>query len=242
MTKEMADTQAPEEDDDSTARLDRSVVLIGLMGAGKTSIGRLLAERLALPFIDADAEIERAAGATIEEIFVRDGEAAFRSGERRVIHRLLAGPPAVIATGGGAFMDDSTRAAVRERGISVWLKADLDTLVKRTARRGGRPLLNQGDPREILARLMAQRYPVYGEAEVTVETGEEPAETVTEAVIAALEAHLGMAPLAVSPGKKSHGPSKRRRNGANNGANNGAGNAAGNGTHRRRKNRRAHPN
>ena len=135
MIKDMTAVPAPGNDDDSTARLDRSVVLIGLMGAGKTSIGRILAERLGLPFVDADAEIERAAGATIEEIFARDGEAVFRSGERRVIERLLAGPPAIIATGGGAFMDASTRATVRERGISVWLKADLETLVKRTARR-----------------------------------------------------------------------------------------------------------
>ena len=217
----MTAVPAPGNDDDSTARLDRSVVLIGLMGAGKTSIGRILAERLGLPFVDADAEIERAAGATIEEIFARDGEAVFRSGERRVIERLLAGPPAIIATGGGAFMDASTRATVRERGISVWLKADLETLVKRTARRGGRPLLAQGDPREVLARLMAQRYPVYGEADVTVETGEEPAESVTDAVIAALEAHIGASPLAVATGRK-----------------NGTGNGHANGNHRRRKNRR----
>lgn len=212
----------PGNNDDSAARLDRSVVLIGLMGAGKTSIGRILAERLGLPFVDADAEIERAAGATIEEIFARDGEAVFRSGERRVIDRLLAGPPAIIATGGGAFMDASTRATVRERGISVWLKANLETLVKRTARRGGRPLLAQGDPREVLARLMAQRYRIYGEADVTVETGEEPAESVTDAVIAALEAHIGASPLAVATGRK-----------------NGNGNGHANGNHRRRKNRRA---
>ncbi len=222
MIKDMTAVPAPGNDDDSTARLDRSVVLIGLMGAGKTSIGRILAERLGLPFVDADAEIERAAGATIEEIFARDGEAVFRSGERRVIERLLAGPPAIIATGGGAFMDASTRATVRERGISVWLKADLETLVKRTARRGGRPLLAQGDPREVLARLMAQRYPIYGEADVTVETGEEPAESVTDAVIAALEAHIGASPLAVPTGRK-----------------NGNGNGHANGNHRRRKNRRA---
>ncbi len=181
---------------EAAARLGRSVVLVGLMGAGKSSVGRLLAERLALPFLDADTEIERAAGASIEEIFAHEGEAIFRSGERRVIARLLAGPPAVIATGGGAFMDEATRVAIRERGISIWLKADLDTLVERTARRNGRPLLKQGNPREILARLIDQRYPVYAEADLVVETGADPAEAVTERIIAALEAHTGAGPLA----------------------------------------------
>lgn len=174
-------------------------MLVGLMGAGKSSVGRLLAERLGLAFLDADIEIERAAGATIEEIFAQEGEAVFRSGERRVIARLLAGPPAVIATGGGAFMDAETRARIRERGISVWLKADLDTLVGRTARRGGRPLLKQGDPREVLARLMNERYPVYGEADLVVETGEDPAEAVAARIVAALEDHLGCGPLAAPP-------------------------------------------
>jgi shikimate kinase len=191
--------------------LARSIVLVGLMGAGKSSVGRLLAERLGLAFLDADAEIERAAGATIEEIFAHEGEEIFRSGERRVIARLLAGTPAVIATGGGAFMDAATRAAIRERGISVWLKADLETLVGRTARRGGRPLLKQGDPREILARLIDQRYPVYAEADLTIETGEAPAETVADSIVSALEAHLGNGPLAVRPKRAARG--KSRKNG-----------------------------
>ncbi len=180
------------------AALKRSVVLVGLMGAGKTSVGRLLAARIGLEFVDADAEIETAAGATIEEIFAHEGEAVFRSGERRVIARLLTGPPRVIATGGGAFMDADTRAEVRAHAVSVWLRADLDTLVRRTARRGGRPLLAGGDPRDILARLMDERYPVYGEADITVDTGEEGADKVVERVIAALESHLGTGPLAVA--------------------------------------------
>jgi shikimate kinase len=191
-------------------------VLVGLMGAGKTSIGRLLAERLGLPFVDSDTEIERAGGATVEEIFAVEGEATFRSGERRVIARLLSGPPAVIATGGGAYLDPTTRATLQERAISVWLKANLDTLVKRTSRRGGRPLLNQGDPRKILATLIDERYPVYGEADLTVETGEESPEIVVKRVLAALEAHLGEGHL-VAPavrrdaGARGHARHRRTR-------------------------------
>lgn len=207
-----ANRQAPP---DAAQVLGRSVVLVGLMGAGKTSVGRILAERLGLPFLDADAEIERAAGATIEEIFARDGEAVFRSGERRVIGRLLAGPPAVIATGGGAYMDATTRAAVRARAIAVWLRADLDTLAERTGRRGGRPLLKNGDPRETLARLIDERYPVYAEADLTVETGVEPAEAVAERIIAALERLTGQAPLARTAKPASANGRKRPRNGRN---------------------------
>jgi shikimate kinase len=180
-------------------------VLVGLMGAGKTSIGRLLAERLGLPFVDSDTEIERAGGATVEEIFAVEGEATFRSGERRVIARLLSGPPAVIATGGGAYLDPTTRATLQERAISVWLKANLDTLVKRTSRRGGRPLLNQGDPRKILATLIDERYPVYGEADLTVETGEESPEIVVKRVLAALETHLGQGPLVAPAARRDTG-------------------------------------
>ena len=207
----MPEPQDPAPPADVAARIGRSIVLIGLMGAGKTSIGRLLAERLGLPFVDSDAEIERAGGATIEEIFAHEGEATFRSGERRVIARLLSGPPAVIATGGGAYLDPSTRAAVRERAISVWLKASLETLVRRTARRGGRPLLKQGDPRKILATLIDERYPVYGEADLTVETGEEPPEIVARRVLAALEAHLGQGPLVAPAGRRKTGIRGRSR-------------------------------
>lgn len=172
------------------AHLDKSVVLVGMMGAGKTSVGRILAGKLDLPFVDADAEIETAAQSTIEEIFARDGEAAFRSGERRVIARLLDGPMAVIATGGGAFMNPETRARIAEQGVSIWLRADIELLLKRVARRKDRPLLKTGDMRETLTRLLAEREPVYAEADVTVDSGEQSAELVADKVIAALTAHL----------------------------------------------------
>ncbi len=168
----------------------RTLVLVGLMGAGKTNIGRRLAQRLGLAFVDADSEIEAAAGETIEEIFERRGEAVFREGERKVIARLLGNPVHVLATGGGAFMDPETRALIRERGISIWLRADLDLLHQRVSRRNNRPLLKQGNPREILSRLIEQRYPVYGEADLTVDTVDGPPEATLERVISALEQHL----------------------------------------------------
>jgi shikimate kinase len=168
--------------------LQRPIVMVGMMGAGKSAIGRRLAQRLGLPFVDADAEIERAAGCTIEEIFDRHGEAAFRDGERRVIARLLDGPVGVLATGGGAFMDPETRARIRSRAITVWLKADLDTLVERVSRRGHRPLLKNGDPRAILMQLLEARGPIYAEADITVETGNAPAAATVERVIEALAA------------------------------------------------------
>lgn len=168
--------------------LDRPIVMVGMMGAGKSAIGRRLAQRLGLPFVDADAEIERAAGATIAEIFEKHGEAVFRDGERRVIARLLEGPIGVLATGGGAFMDPETRARIRKRAITVWLKADLDTLVDRVSRRGHRPLLNDSDPREVLTRLMTVRHPIYAEADITVETGHAPAAATVDRVIEALAA------------------------------------------------------
>jgi len=162
------------------------LVFVGLMGAGKSAIGRRVAQRLGVPFTDADAEIEAAAGCTIAEIFEHDGEAVFRAGERRVIKRLLDGPPGVLSTGGGAFMDPATREAVRDRGLSIWLRADLDTLVERTRRRSNRPLLAEGDPRETLARLMAVRDPIYAEADLTIETGHLPADQTAHAVLDAL--------------------------------------------------------
>lgn len=168
--------------------LDRPVVMVGMMGAGKSAIGRRLAQRLGLPFVDADAEIERAAGCSIAEIFEKHGEAVFRDGERRVIARLLVGPVGVLATGGGAFMDPETRARISAAAISVWLKADLDTLVERVGRRNHRPLLQNGEPREILAKLMAERYPVYAEADITVETGDAPTAATVERVIEELAA------------------------------------------------------
>jgi shikimate kinase len=164
----------------------KSVVLVGLMGAGKSSVGRKLAKLLDLPFVDADEEIERAAGCSIEDIFRLYGEPAFRDGEERVIARLLESGPQVLATGGGAFMNPRTRDRIRERAISIWLRADLDLLVRRTARRSGRPLLAHGDPRATLERLMAERYPVYAEADLTVDTTEENIERMVERILAGL--------------------------------------------------------
>ena len=177
----------------------RTIVLIGLMGAGKSCVGRKLAARIGRPFLDADTEIEQAAGCTIAEIFAKMGEAAFRDGERRVMARLLDGAPAVLASGGGAFVDPATRALVLSKGVSVWLRADLDLLVKRTAGRDHRPLLNKGDPREALRALMEKRYPIYAEAAITVDTLDQPAEATVDRVLAALQAHArSAAPMPVS--------------------------------------------
>jgi len=170
--------------------LDRTVVLVGLMGAGKSCIGRRLAQRLSVPFVDADAEIEQAAGATIAEIFEKYGEAAFRDGERRVMARLLLGTPCILAAGGGAFMDSDTRTLIREHAVSVWLRADLDTLAARTKGRGHRPLLNSGDPRTTLAQLIETRYPVYAEANITVDTGVDNPNVTCARVVTALEDFL----------------------------------------------------
>ncbi len=178
--------------------IPKTLVLIGLMGAGKTSIGKRLAAKLGLPFVDADHEIERAAGCTIQEIFDRFGETGFRDGERRVIARLLDQPVQVLSTGGGAFMDEVTRQTIRERGISIWLRADLDLLVHRTARRDHRPLLRQGDPRAVLGRLMDIRYPVYAQADLTVDSDDSPPDVTTDRVIAALRQWLAM-PTAPPP-------------------------------------------
>lgn len=164
----------------------RTVVLVGMMGSGKSAIGKRMAARLRLPFVDADHEIERSAGMTIAEIFERHGEAEFRAGERRVIARLLDEPTHVLATGGGAFMDPATRAAVRAKGISLWLRADLEALVERVARRTHRPLLNGGDHRQILADLMDRRHPIYAEADITVRSGEGSADETTERALSAL--------------------------------------------------------
>lgn len=165
----------------------RSLVLVGLMGAGKSTVGRRLAQRLDLRFVDADDEIEAAAGMTIPEIFDRYGEAHFRDGERRVIGRLLREPRQVIATGGGAFMNDETRALISAEAISIWLKADLDTLVRRCAKRTDRPLLRRGNQRGILATLMRQRYPVYGTSDLMVESGGDTHDVVVDRIINALD-------------------------------------------------------
>ena len=176
----------------------RSLALVGLMGAGKTSIGRRLAARLGLPFRDADAEIELAAGCTIPELFARYGERDFRDGERRVIRRLLAGDPLVLATGGGAFMDAETRATMRREAVSVWLRCTLPTLLRRVSSRSNRPLLQGGDPAAILQGLMEVRHPVYAEADLTVDCTDESPDSTTAKVHAAMQAWRPARRLAVS--------------------------------------------
>ncbi len=165
----------------------RSVVLVGMMGAGKSSVGRRLAGRLAIPFVDADAEIEAAAGMTIPEIFAKHGEPYFRAGEARVIARLLAGGPQVLATGGGAMMDASTRALIRDKGVSIWLKADLDMLLRRTKRRGDRPLA------EKIKDLLPLREPFYSQADIIVESRDDPHDTIVDEIVGALPRQLGIA-------------------------------------------------
>jgi shikimate kinase len=172
----------------TTPRFSRSVVLVGLMGAGKSAVGRLLADGLAMPFVDADREIEAAAGLTINEIFAKHGEPFFRNREEKVMARLLSAAPQVIAAGGGAFMSESTRALIRESAVSVWLKADIDLLVKRTAKRNHRPLLAGEDPRTVLENLSRIRGPVYATADITVETSDEPAEGVAQRILSMLVA------------------------------------------------------
>ena len=166
--------------------LSKTVVLIGMMGAGKTKVGRLLAQRLGLGFTDADNEIQEAAGCSIEVIFETRGEAVFREGERKVIARLLDGPVQVLATGGGAFQNASTRAVIAERAVSVWLKADFDVLWERVSRRSNRPMLMTADPRRTLADLIEQRYPVYALADLTVVSGAGPVEDTVARVEDAL--------------------------------------------------------
>lgn len=166
---------------------DRTIVLVGLMGVGKTTVGRRLAAVLKLPFLDADHEIERAAGYAIPEIFAKFGEPAFRDGERRVIARLLDGPRHVLATGGGAFMNAETRAAIKQHGLSIWLKADVDLLMDRVGRKSNRPLLQTADPRATLQKLVEERYPVYAEADVTVESRDGPHEKVVRSILQVLK-------------------------------------------------------
>ena len=164
----------------------RSVVLVGMMGSGKSSIGRRLAARLAMPFVDADTEIEQAAGMTIPEIFEQHGEPYFRAGEARVIARLLDHGPQVLATGGGAFMNGDTRSVIRQKGVSIWLKAELDVLMKRIKRRNDRPLLKTDDPAATLTALIAERYPVYAQADFTVLSRDVPHEAIVDEIVAAL--------------------------------------------------------
>ncbi|MBK5196959.1 MAG: shikimate kinase [Methyloceanibacter sp.] len=192
----------------------RSIVLIGLMGAGKTAVGRRLANRLDLPFIDADSEIEMAAGTSISEIFAQHGEAYFRQGERKVIARLLEGGPQVLATGGGAYMNADTRATLKARGLSVWLRAELRVLLKRVQRRDNRPLLAAGDPETVMKKLMAERYPIYAEADIIVESRDVPHDVIVGAVIDALAAKLGCeakAPQVAKARQEAKAPQEQSR-------------------------------
>lgn len=173
---------------------DRPVVLIGMMGAGKSTVGRRLALRLGLPFLDADTEIEHAAAMTIPEIFETHGEPHFRDGEARVIARLLDGGAKVLATGGGAFMREETRDRIRHKAISLWLEADADVILRRVKRRADRPLLKTPDPARTIARLISERYPLYREADITIASRDVPHEKIVEECVAALHAYLCGAP------------------------------------------------
>jgi len=172
----------------------RAIVLVGMMGAGKSSIGRRLAQRLEIPFIDADSEIEIAAGMSIEDIFATRGEPEFRAGEARVIARLLEGGAQVIATGGGAFMNADTRAAIKAKGISVWLKAEFDVLMRRIKRRNDRPLLKIDDPEAKLRELIDLRYPTYALADLTVQSRDVVHEKIVDEMLGVLAKHLGFEP------------------------------------------------
>jgi len=168
------------------ARLKQTVALVGMMGAGKSSLGRRLAGKLDVPFKDADAEIEAAAGCSINEIFERFGEQAFRDGERKVIARLLSDAPHVLATGGGAFIDDETRTIIKATALSVWINVPIDVLVNRVERRETRPLLRKGDAREIMTRLLTEREAIYAEADLTITGEDAPHGTALEKILAAL--------------------------------------------------------
>jgi shikimate kinase len=170
----------------------RSVVLVGMMGAGKSSVGRRMALRLGIPFVDADTEIEKAAGMTISDIFAVRGEAEFRAGEARVILRLLEGGPQVVATGGGAFLNPDTRAAISAKGVSVWLRAEFDVLMKRIRRRHDRPLLKTADPAATLRRLIEEREPVYALADLTVQSREVTHDKIVDEIFGALAGHIGL--------------------------------------------------
>jgi shikimate kinase len=173
----------------------RSIVLVGMMGVGKSSIGRRLAARLGVPFVDADSEIETAAGMSIPDIFARHGEAYFRNGEARVIARLLESGPQVLASGGGAVMNADTRAAIKAKGVSIWLKAEFDVLMRRIAKRKNeRPMLQTDDPSETLRQLLITREPFYALADLTVQSREAPHETIVAEIMRALIGFLGAAP------------------------------------------------
>lgn len=177
----------------NAALQNRSIVLIGMMGVGKSSIGRRLAARLGMPFVDADLEIEKAAGMSISDIFARHGEADFRSGEARVIARLLDAGPQVLATGGGAFMNEGTRAAIKAKGVSIWLTADFEVLMRRILkRRNERPMLQTDDPAETLRQLIVAREPIYALADLTVQSREAPHDAIVTEIVAALAGFLSV--------------------------------------------------
>ena len=182
----------------------RSIVLVGMMGAGKSSVGKRLAQRLGLGFFDADTEIERAAGMTIPDMFEKRGEAEFRQGEQRVISRLLADGPIVLATGGGAYMNEMTRAFIAQQGVSVWLKAEFDVLMRRVRKRSNRPLLQNPDPEGTLKRLIDARYPIYALAELTIQSRDVAHDVIVDEIITALSAHLGIGVPVVSVQRPTH--------------------------------------
>jgi shikimate kinase len=170
----------------SAATSSKTIALVGLMGVGKSSIGRRLANVLAMPFRDADHEIEAAAGCSVSEIFAKFGEPAFRDGERRVIARLLDGPPHVLATGGGAFNDPETRRLIRANAVSIWLRADLQVLAARVRKRDTRPLLIGKEPMDVLSAQARDRYPLFAEADIIIETGESPHQVAVDSILQAL--------------------------------------------------------
>lgn len=166
--------------------------MVGMMGAGKTTVGRRLAPRLGLPFFDADSEIERAAGMSVSELFQQHGEESFRRGEAQIINRLLSGEPHVLATGGGALVNPETRAIIAEKAVSIWLRADMDTIVVRATQRGTRPLLKTGDSRETLTRLLAEREPLYAQADIHIDSQPGPHANTVNLIIDVLAEHLGI--------------------------------------------------
>ncbi|NOJ39802.1 shikimate kinase [Bradyrhizobium australiense] len=194
-----AQASAPQEAGITSALGRRSVVLVGMMGAGKSTIGRRLAARLGLPFLDADIEIEAAAGMSIPDIFEAHGEPHFRDGEARVIARLLDSGPAVIATGGGAFMREETRNRIRDKAVSIWLKADVDIIMKRVKRRADRPLLQTEDPAATVSRLLEAREPVYRTADLTILSRDVPHDRIVDECIEALRARLCAGAAAAQP-------------------------------------------
>ncbi|MCA8888421.1 MAG: shikimate kinase [Parvularculaceae bacterium] len=179
---------------DASPQIHRTIALIGMMGAGKTTIGRRLARALNMPFKDADAEIERAAGMAVGELFERHGEESFRKGEAQVIERLLSGPPIVLATGGGAITHPQTRRLLKERALTVWLRADLDTLARRATRRPTRPLLQTDDPRSVIEKLLKDREPFYSAADIVIESQPGPHSRTVDEVLAQIRLHTEKEP------------------------------------------------